>query len=147
MIRRISPEEAKERLDSGEGYIYLDVRDVSEYEAGHPVGARNIPVLERGPLGMTPNDDFLDVCEANFEKDQKIITGCLRGGRSLRAAQMLASAGFTEVVDMQGGFDGETGPGGEIIYEGWARRGLPVSSEPAPGATYEELKKSGNQAE
>ena len=141
MIERISPEQAKEKLESEEGYVYLDVRDVSEYLAGPPPGAHNVPVIERGPFGMAPNADFVVVCEANYSKDQKIITGCLRGGRSLRAAEMLISAGFTCVVDMQGGFDGEMGPGGMITYDGWSRRGLPVSVEPAPGATYEELKK------
>ena len=139
MIERISPEEAKEKLESGEGYIYIDVRDVSEYEQGHPHGAVNIPVLHRGQTGMTPNEHFVVVCEANYAKDQKIITGCLRGGRSLRAAELLISAGFTAVIDMRGGFDGEMGPGG-VGYEGWSRRGLPVSTEPKPGARYEELK-------
>ncbi len=141
MIERISPEQAKEKMESGEGYVYVDVRDASEYLAGHPPSAHNVPVLIRGAMGMTPNDDFIVVCEANYAKDQKIITGCLRGGRSLRAASMLVAAGFTNVVDMQGGFDGEMGPGGTITYDGWSRRGLPVSTEPAPGATYDELKK------
>ena len=59
----------------------------------------------------------------------------------MRAAEMLISAGFTAVVDMRGGFDGEMGPGGVLVYEGWSRRGLPVSTEPHPGATYEELEK------
>jgi rhodanese-related sulfurtransferase len=140
MIKRISPEEAKELMEAKEGYVYLDVRDVSEYVAGHPPGAHNVPVLERGPMGMAPNAEFLAVCEANYSKDQKIITGCLRGGRSMRAAQMLIEAGYTQVVDMQGGFDGEMGPGGAVTYDGWSRRGLPVSTEPQPGATYGELK-------
>lgn len=140
MIERISPEQAKEKLDSDEGHVYIDVRDVEEFLAGHPPGAHNVPVLHRGPMGMAPNMEFVAVCEANYSKDQKIITGCLRGGRSLKAAQMLISAGFTAVVDMQGGFDGEMGPGGMVVYEGWSRRGLPVSTEPQPGATYDELK-------
>ena len=141
MIERISPEEAKERLDSGEGYVYIDVRDVSEYSDGHPSGARNIPILLRGRVGMAPNPSFLEVCEAHYAKDEKIIVGCLRGGRSQRAAQMLTAAGYTAVLDMRGGFDGEMGPDGSIAYDGWSRRGLPVSAEPEEGATYEELEK------
>ena len=140
MIERISPEQAKEKIESGEGYVYIDVRDVHEYVNGHPPGAHNVPVLVGGPMGMQPNAEFVAVCEANYTKDQKIITGCLRGGRSMRAAQMLIEAGFTAVIDMRGGFDGEMGPGGAMAYEGWSRRGLPVSTEPQPGATYEELK-------
>ncbi len=141
MIERISPEQAKEKLDSDEGYVYIDVRDVAEYEAGHPDGAHNVPVLHRGPAGMTPNGELVAVCEANFAKDQKIITGCLRGGRSLRAAEILVAAGFTAVIDMRGGFDGELGPDGTVVYEGWSRRGLPVSKEPREGAAYEELRR------
>ena len=133
MIDRISPEEAKQRLDDDPETVYLDVRSVEEFAAGHPPCAKNVPVLESGPMGMAPNAQFVDVCEANFDKDAKIITGCLRGGRSLRAAQMLIAAG--------GGFDAELGPGGVVGYEGWQRRGLPVSAECAPGESYEDLSK------
>ena len=62
----------------------------------------------------------------------------------MRAAQMLIQAGFSNVVDMRGGFDGEMGPGGVLTFEGWSRRGLPVSTEPEPGASYEELKANGD---
>jgi rhodanese-related sulfurtransferase len=33
-IKRITPEEAKELLDSNSGYVYLDVRTVPEFDAG-----------------------------------------------------------------------------------------------------------------
>lgn len=139
-IERISPEEAQQRLESGDGWTYLDVRDVSEFEQGHVPAAKNAPVLQRTPMGMTPNADFVSVVEANFSKDAKIITGCLRGGRSMRAAQMLEAAGFESVVDMRGGFDGEIDPATrQVGYEGWARRGLPVTTEAAEGESYEDL--------
>lgn len=140
-INRISPEETKELLDSDEEYIYIDVRMVEEFEAGSVPGAKNLPVLERGPARMTPNPNFLAVAEANFDKDAKIITGCLRGGRSMRAAQILVASGYSNVTDMRGGFDGEMAPGGGIAYEGWSRRGLPVSTENTAEDSYEELAK------
>ena len=111
MIERISPEEANEKLDSGEGYVYIDVRDIHEFEAGHPEGAHNVPVLLRGPGGMMMNADFVAVCEANFAKDQKIITGCLRGGRSLKAAEMLIAAGFHRGRRHAGRLRRRDGPG------------------------------------
>lgn len=144
-LERISPEQTHEKLQSDEDWIYLDVRTVEEFEAGHVPGARNAPVFERGPSGMTPNEEFVDVVAANFSKDAKIITACLRGGRSLKAAELLIEAGFSNVVDMRGGFDGEPGPGGGIAYPGWARRGLPVTVETEPGASYAELRDSGKE--
>ncbi len=40
-IKRITPEQTKELLDSNTGYIYLDVRTVPEFDAGHVPGAKN----------------------------------------------------------------------------------------------------------
>ncbi len=37
-IKRITPEEAKELLDSKKGYLYLDVRSVQEFDTGHVPG-------------------------------------------------------------------------------------------------------------
>jgi len=144
-LKRISPEETKELLDADDGFVYLDVRDVAEFAAGHPPGAKNVPVFERGPMGMAPNSSFVEVVEANFTKETKIITGCLRGPRSMRAAQMLIAAGFSEVIDMRGGLDGEMDPMGGIGYPGWQRRGLPVSSDPKPEDTYSALKQTSDR--
>ena len=126
-IRRIAPEDAHALLDSNESMVYLDVRTPGEFELGHVPQAINVPVAVSGPSGMTPNPDFLDECNARFSKDTPLVIGCLRGGRSLRAAGALIGDGFTDVVDMRGGWDGELGPSGEVTYPGWSRRGLPVS--------------------
>ena len=42
-IKRIDPEEARELLDSGESYTYLDVRSEEEFAQGHVPGSVNIP--------------------------------------------------------------------------------------------------------
>ena len=135
-LKRISPDEARDLLESGEGHIYLDVRSIPEFEQGHAPGAKNIPLLHRTAMGMQPNEEFVDVCERALGKDAKIITACLKGGRSMRAAQVLQANGFTNVVDMRGGFDGESNPLGQIVYDGWARRGLPVTTEATDEETY-----------
>ena len=135
-LQRISPEEAKELLDSGDGYIYLDVRSEPEFEAGHAPGAKNVPLLHRTPVGMQPNRDFVAVCERALGKDAKIITACKMGPRSMRAAQILLQSGFTSVVDMRGGFSGEMDPMGRLTYPGWQPRGLPVTTEAAEDETY-----------
>lgn len=141
-IKRISPDDAKKLLDSNSGYIYLDVRTVPEFETGHVPCAKNIPILEPDPFGrMQMNPRFVEVVEANFSKDVKCITGCQKGGRSLKAAQLLLGAGFTNVVDMRGGFGGETDEMGRITFPGWAPRGLPTTQESAPEDRYDSLAK------
>ncbi len=139
-IKRISPEEVKELLESDEGYIYLDVRTVPEFDAGHVPGAKNVPVMERDPYGrMQFNSQFVEIVEANFGKDAKCITGCQKGGRSMKAAELLLSNGFTTVVDMRGGFGGETDPMGQLTYAGWSPRGLPTTTESDPQDRYANL--------
>ncbi len=140
-LKRISPEEARDLLESDEGYVYLDVRSIPEFEAGHAPGAKNVPLLHRTPAGMQFNQDFVAVCERAIGKDTKIITACLKGGRSLRAAQTLLDHGFANVVDMRGGFHGESDAMGNLTYEGWAPRGLPVTTEASEEQTYAGLSK------
>lgn len=141
-IKRITPEQAKELLDSNTGYVYLDVRTVLEFEAGHVPRAKNVPVLERDPLGrMQLNPRFVKIVEANFGKDSKLITGCHKGGRSLKSAELLLSAGFGDVLDMRGGFGGETDEMGRVTFPGWAPRGLPTTRESAPEDCYASLTK------
>src|SRR3954466_1048008 len=104
-IKRISPEEARD-LMSKEGYVYLDVRSVPEFTAGHPTGAYNIPLLDMGPSGMAPNPDFLAVVEKTFPRDAKLVVGCKAGGRSAKAAAVLEQAGYSRIVDQTNGYDG-----------------------------------------
>ena len=130
-VERILPERAKELLEESEEYVYLDVRTVEEFRAGHVPGAINVPILERSPdgPGLQPNTRFLEQVSVHFECEARIITGCLRGGRSLRAAEILVANGFTRVVDMRGGWDGELDPTGVVVCAGWARLGYPVSHD------------------
>jgi rhodanese-related sulfurtransferase len=130
-IKRIDPEEARELLDSEEGYTYLDVRSEEEFAMEHVPGSINIPVATRNPMGpgLVPNPEFTSQVEEQFDKDSRIITACLRGGRSLAAARALAENGFTGIVDMRGGYDAELDAFGNVIVEGWARRGFPTTTD------------------
>src|SRR4051812_20473454 len=105
MPKRILPKEAAALVE--EGWVYLDVRSIPEFEQGHPVGALNVPLLHFQSGRMTPNPDFQRVVTANLAKDAKIVVGCKAGGRSLQAASLMETAGYTSVVDMRGGFHGE----------------------------------------
>jgi rhodanese-related sulfurtransferase len=128
-LQRIEPVEAKRRLDSGDGHVYLDVRTAEEFRSGHAPGAINIPVMvahPRGP-GMMPNPAFLQQVRERFAKDAKLITACLRGGRSMQAARMLLADGYANVADMRGGYDGEIDAAGRLCFPGWARLGFPTT--------------------
>ncbi len=138
MVERISPRDAKRRMDE-EGYVYLDVRSVPEFEQGHPNGAYNIPFLHLRSSGMQTNSGFLEAAERTFAKDQKLVVGCKSGGRSLRAAEQLEAAGFTNVVDQRAGYGGARGPFGQVTEPGWERVGLPTSTEAAGGRSWSEL--------
>jgi rhodanese-related sulfurtransferase len=136
-IKAVSPEEASALL--AEGYVYVDVRSEPEYEAGHVPGALNVPLLHQGPGGMTPNPEFLSVMQSAFGSGEKMIVGCKAGGRSKKAVDQLAQAGFTELVDMSAGWDGSRDAFGRPV-EGWSKKGLPVEPGKPPGQAYADVK-------
>jgi rhodanese-related sulfurtransferase len=138
-IKRVTPDEARELLD--EGWIYVDVRSIPEFEQGHPAGAYNVPLMHAEPgRGMIPNPEFVSVIERAFDKADKLVLGCRSGQRSLRAAEQLAQLGFTNLVDMRGGFGGEVDRAtGQTTCEGWQARGLPVETAARGGRDYESL--------
>lgn len=141
-IRDIDVRQARE-LQQNEGYTYVDVRSVPEFDAGHPAGARNVPLLHRDPTTgqMLPNPEFLAVMQAHYDADARLLVGCQMGGRSARAAQILASAGYNDVCNVMGGFGGARDRAtGQVVHPGWAGAGLPVETEAAPDVRYEELR-------
>ena len=144
MVKRVTPVEAEALLK--EGWTYLDVRSIPEFDGGHPVGAVNVPLLHMAGGRMAPNAAFRSVVEGNFGKDAKIVVGCKAGGRSLQAATLLEQAGFTNVVDMRGGYHGERDNMGRVSVAGWAEAGLPCESSAAPEKCYAELEKRSSPA-
>ncbi len=139
MVKRVTPPEAAALL--ADGWAYLDVRSIPEFESGHPPGAANIPLLHFAGGRMTPNADFQKVVQAVFPRDTKLVVGCKAGGRSLQAAALLEAAGYTNIVDMRGGFHGEQDGMGRVSCAGWAASNLPVESAAPADKTYAELAK------
>ncbi|HVQ27284.1 MAG TPA: rhodanese-like domain-containing protein [Planctomycetota bacterium] len=133
-VKRVTPEQALE-LMRGEGYSYLDVRSVPEFDEGHPAGAFNVPLLHMGPGGGQPNRDFLSVMERRFPKDARLVVGCRSAGRSVQAVALLEQSGFTDLVLQQSGF-----VGGSPMDPGWGPKGLPASRSAELGHSWEELK-------
>ncbi|WP_339906139.1 rhodanese-like domain-containing protein [uncultured Cyclobacterium sp.] len=91
-MKDIEVEELKERLDKEEQFVFLDVREVYEYEDDN-LGAKNIP------LAQLPNK----LSEIEMHKDDEIIVHCRSGARSGNAKQYLESQGFTKVRNVLGG--------------------------------------------
>lgn len=138
-IKRVSPAEAKRLVDE-EGYVYVDVRSVPEFETEHPTGAFNVPLMHAGPGGMTPNGDFVTVMNKAFPKDTKLVLGCKGGNRSLRAANVLVQQGYTNIIDQRAGFDAARDPFGQITEAGWKGAGLPVETGAGGEKSYESLR-------
>jgi rhodanese-related sulfurtransferase len=137
-MRRVSPQEAHD-LMLKEGYLYLDVRSVPEYDEGHPGGAYNVPLTHSTSTGVLPNTDFLAVIQRAFPVETRIIVGCRSGSRSLQAAAILAGAGYAHVIDQRGGFCGVPSllGRGEV---GWHSAGLPVETGSGGDRSYAALK-------
>jgi len=125
----VSASDANRMLSSDSDIRYLDVRTVAEFEDSHPAGAFNVPYLIVDAQGnRSVNPDFMRVVEANFSKDSKLIVGCKSGGRSKMAQGALNKAGFTNVVNMLGGFGGKQSEDGRVEHQGWSQIGLPTDN-------------------
>ncbi|MCH8852417.1 MAG: sulfurtransferase [Planctomycetes bacterium] len=85
--------ELKPRLDAGEKFFLVDVREQSEYAAGHLPGATHLGkgVIER------------DIEQAVPEAATEIVLYCGGGYRSALAADNLQKMGYTHVISMDGG--------------------------------------------
>ena len=70
----------------------IDVREPSEFEAGH------IPAAVNVPLGQV----VAGIEELGIAKDAPLIVYCRSGARSANAARLLNAAGFTHVLDLGG---------------------------------------------
>jgi rhodanese-related sulfurtransferase len=129
-IKQTEPPQAHEILQANPDAIYLDVRTEAEFAQGHPAGASTIPVVFiKGPGQMEPNDDFLSVAEKALPTNKKLVVGCMAGGRSQRACEILEGAGFSDLTNVRGGFGGARDQSGQVVVPGWRDAGLPVSNE------------------
>ena len=91
----ITAEEAKQIMDSEEGYIILDVRTQEEYDQGHIPNAILIPDTEIKNKAE----------EVMTDKDQLILVYCRSGRRSKLAAEALVELGYTNIKEFGGIID------------------------------------------
>ena len=129
-INQAEPPQAHEILKSNPDAIYLDVRTEPEFAQGHPDGAINVPVVFiKGPGQMELNGEFVDVVAKTLPREKKLVVGCLAGGRSQRACELLEAAGYADLTNVRGGFGGARDASGQVVVAGWRDAGLPVSTE------------------
>jgi rhodanese-related sulfurtransferase len=143
-MKQINPQEAQHSLQEEKYTIYLDVRTVPEFVNGHPPSALNIPVVLPDPSTgqMAPNADFMPTVKANLPKEAKIIVGCMSGGRSQLAAELMEQAGYQNIANMQGGFGGKRDAMGRVVVQGWRDTGLPIETGNAGSRSYDSLLKN-----
>ena len=91
----ITAEEAKQIMDTEEGYIILDVRTQEEYDEGHIPGAI---VISHEEIGEKAEDVLTD-------KNQLILVYCRSGRRSKIAAEALVELGYTNIKEFGGIID------------------------------------------
>ncbi|MBI4587548.1 MAG: ThiF family adenylyltransferase [Candidatus Rokubacteria bacterium] len=103
-IREEGPEELNARLASSEPFILIDVRDPDEYRDGYIEPAINI---SRGFLEFR-------IGTATTDPNLPIVLYCQTGLRSALAAKVLKDLGFTNVINLAGG------------YQRWVQSGLPT---------------------
>ncbi|HET7697951.1 MAG TPA: rhodanese-like domain-containing protein [Vicinamibacterales bacterium] len=134
-IKHITVQQAHQQQSAGAKY--LDVRSIPEFEQGHPEGAFNVPLMHADPATrqMRPNPEFLAVVRANFPPDTRLVIGCQMGGRSAKAAEILASAGYHEVANVLGGYGGAP----QFGHPGWVQAGLPVETTAGDEREYSAL--------
>ena len=104
-VKELNFREVKSRLDAGEKFTLVDVREDNEWARGHLPGAIHLGkgIIER------------DVEERVPALDTPMILYCGGGFRSALAADNLQKMGYTQVISMDGGI------------RGWREKGFPLT--------------------
>ncbi len=105
-VRECTVADVQARLEAGETFHLVDVREESEYAAAHVPGSVHLGkgVIER------------DVEKTIPDPSDEIVLYCGGGYRSALAADALQKMGYENVISMDGGF------------RGWKEAGLPTES-------------------
>ena len=97
-VHNITVDDVKPRVDRGEPFNLIDVREESEYAAGHLPSAI---AMGRGIIERDIEKRFPDT-------DTELVLYCGGGYRSALVAESLQKMGYTNVKSMDGGFRGWT---------------------------------------
>jgi rhodanese-related sulfurtransferase len=103
-VRECTVDDVRRRRDAGERFLLVDVREESEWAAGHAAGAVH---LSKGTIER-------DIETKVPDKGTPMVLYCGGGFRSAIAADNLQKMGYTNVISMDGG------------WRAWTQAGLPV---------------------
>ena len=97
-VRECTVDDVKARLDRGDTFLLVDVREESEWNSGRLPGTIHLGkgVIER------------DIEERIPDAHSDIVLYCGGGYRSVLAAESLQQMGYTNVTSMDGGYRGWT---------------------------------------
>jgi len=129
-LKTLTPQEVQNLFKTDPAAVYVDVRTVPEFAAGHPRGkVVNIPILFRHPTTNEnyPNTSFLEVVRSLYASDVPLIVGCEKGVRAQQAAEQLQHAGYSNLSIMPDG------------YAGWRAQQLPTTTDNRDGLSYVSL--------
>jgi rhodanese-related sulfurtransferase len=104
-IKETNVDEVKDRLDCGDKFLLIDVREESEFAKDHLPGAIHLG------KGIIERDIEARVPDLNAE----MVLYCGGGFRSAMAADNLQKMGYTNVLSMDGGI------------RGWREKGFPLT--------------------
>jgi phage shock protein E len=93
--KRVNVEEF-DRLRAGTNVVLLDVRTAAEFEKGRIPGAKNLDI---NSIRFTEQLSAMD-------RSKTYLVSCAVGMRSARACKKMSSLGFTNVYDLETGFEG-----------------------------------------
>ncbi|HEA26330.1 MAG TPA: rhodanese-like domain-containing protein [Ectothiorhodospiraceae bacterium] len=113
--KSLNPKEAWDLLQQDPRAILIDVRSSMEYLfVGHPKGAVHIPWIDEPEWVVNPNfvrsireltlGGVIDAVEGG---SAPILLICRSGKRSLEAGRLLLESGFSDVSNIEEGFEGE----------------------------------------
>ena len=128
----LSPKQAFELLENDHSAIFVDIRSSMEYLfVGHPVGTTHIAWIDEPDWDINPNfisdvTQHIDNKNNTKGKNTSIVLICRSGKRTQEAAKALLEAGFTKVIHIDEGFEGERDDSyHRSTIGGWRYHGLP----------------------
>lgn len=106
-VKECTVDDVKKKMDSGDSFHLIDVREESEYANGRIPGAVHLAkgIIER------------DIEKVFPEPDTPLILYCGGGFRSALATDNLQKMGYTNVISMDGGM------------RGWREKGYELSTD------------------
>jgi len=131
-VTSMSPQKAYELLQNNSNATLVDIRSSIEYLfVGHPVGAVHIAWIDDPDWAINPNfvDEITQAVgkkEAKNSLDNPLVLICRSGVRTLIAAKVLIESGFTQIIHINEGFEGDRDDNfHRSTLGGWRYRGLP----------------------